>query len=353
MTNLFLHRFISAALSMTLALGPTTCGEPDRLPGTGEPVPDVMSDEAEASLQALRDEMATSNQLAGAVAYLGYREPGDFTPMADWLQENCFWLTYVMPFLLEIPEERILGAGYGDLYCIVPRDGNTSLAVNHVKWETADYGVWPVADEVLYREEYGQPVLVFVNFEQWYDETDTEIVLVTNDGVEVSWCPVVDPYGIPDVPIGEDYIPMLMDFTMWGDPNGLDSPEGWDPSGDGWWLPPTDWGLADTSWDYENWSMDLHWGDSGPNFSGTVDLYHRTEEGQLYEHAYSGNWCMNGDCLWLEIWDGAGTYISGNFPVLIDPSGEYLYIEQDWENGVRPPFFGEETYCIDLTRSYG
>ena len=41
-----------------------------------------------------------------------------------------------MPFLLEIPNNCILGAGYGDLYCIVPRDENTSLAVNHVTWES-------------------------------------------------------------------------------------------------------------------------------------------------------------------------------------------------------------------------
>ena len=39
--------------------------------------------------------------------------------------------------------------------------------------------------------------------------------------------------------------------------------------------------------------------------------------------------------------------------VRIDPTGDYLYIEQDWETGVCPPFFGEETYCIDLMRTYG
>lgn len=49
----------------------------------------------------------------------------------------------------------------------------------------------------------------------------------------------------------------------------------------------------------------------------------------------------------------SGGSVSGSFPVRMDPTGEYLYIEQDWETGVCPPFFGEETYCIDLTRSYG
>ena len=54
-----------------------------------------------------------------------------------------------------------------------------------------------MAEEILYREEYAQPVLIFVNYEQWRDEPDTEIVLVTNDGVEVKWLPLTDEYGIP------------------------------------------------------------------------------------------------------------------------------------------------------------
>ena len=147
-----------------------------------------------------------------------------------------------MPFLLHIPAERILGAGWGDLFCIVPRDENTSLAVNHVTWESLGNGVWPVPGEVLYREECAQPVLIFVNYEQWRDEPDTEIVLVANDGVEVKWLPLTDEYGIPIVPTGENYLPMLMDFGIWGYVTGLDYPEDWEPSGDDWWLPPTDWG---------------------------------------------------------------------------------------------------------------
>ncbi len=46
-------------------------------------------------------------------------------------------------------------------------------------------GLHPVADEVLYREEYAEPVLVFVDPE----EPDIEIVLVTNEGVSLEWIP--------------------------------------------------------------------------------------------------------------------------------------------------------------------
>ena len=136
--------------------------------------------------------------------------------------------------------------------------------MNRVKWESLGNGVWPVPGEVLYREECAQPVLIFVNYEQWRDEPDTEIVLVTNDGVEVKWLPLTDEYGIPIVPTGENYLPMLMDFGIWGYVTGLDYPEDWEPSGDDWWLPPTDWGLAYTNWTCEHWYMEFGWGDSDP-----------------------------------------------------------------------------------------
>ena len=213
MKNIILRRFFPTFLCMALALILTSCDGKDQQPvesGTGstvrtpsvskeegssseravplskdkkdksasnsesqkedEPAPVVYSEAAQGSLALLRDSMSCSEQIAGAVAYLGYRAQGDSTPLGEWILGNCSALADDMPFLLEIPDNCILGAGYGDLYCIVPRDENTSLAVNRVKWESLENGVWPVAEEILYREEYAQPVLVFVNYEQWSDE---------------------------------------------------------------------------------------------------------------------------------------------------------------------------------------
>lgn len=396
MKNIILRRFFPTFLCMALALILTSCDGKDQQPvesGTGstvrtpsvskeegssseravplskdkkdksasnsesqkedEPAPVVYSEAAQGSLALLRDSMSCSEQIAGAVAYLGYRAQGDSTPLGEWILGNCSALADDMPFLLEIPDNCILGAGYGDLYCIVPRDENTSLAVNHVTWESLGNGVWSVPGEVLYREECAQPVLLFVNYEQWRDEPDTEIVLVTNDGVEVKWLPLTDEYGIPIVPTGENYLPMLMDFGIWGYVTGLDYPEDWEPSGDDWWLPPTDWGLAYTNWTCEHWYMEFGWGDSDPDYSGRIDLYHQPEDGQEYAYSYSGIWRMEGDCLYLDLSDGAGTRMSGSFPVLIDPSGESLHIQQDRETGVCPPFFGEGMTCMDLIRAYG
>ena len=181
MKRLILLRFFAALVSLSLALSLTACG------GQSEPSPSEDgssmagafsggkgnvsepkddpddSEKAESGLDLLRACMAEDDQLAGAVAYLGQREPNDSSSMTDWLLENSGSLVSELPFLLEIPAERILGGESGKLYCIVPRDENTSLAVNHVTWESQGNGVWPVADEVLYREEYAQPVLVFVN----------------------------------------------------------------------------------------------------------------------------------------------------------------------------------------------
>ena len=384
MKNLISHRVIPAFLCMIIALSLSACGEKSGKPtydetgGTGEKLsgskikPDGTDEIASAdngkeneegiasadpekaneSLELLQKSMEYSRQTAGAAAYLGCRKQGDSASLSEWMQSNCSGLTEAMPFILNIPDERILGDGYGDLYCIVPKDENTSLSVNRVKWKTVGYGVWPVAEEILYREEYAEPVLVFVNFEQWRDEPDIEVILVTNDGVEVKWCPQIDEYGILVIPTGQDYIPVLMDFTFFGDITGLDYPEGWELPGDDLWLAPTDQGLADTAWTCEHWLLELHWGNGGPGYSGTADLYYHEDEEQRYDIAYSGVWRMEGDCLEMELY---GNYecIEGSFPVEIDPSGEHLYIERDRETDVCPPFFSDDMVCMELTLSYG
>lgn len=236
MRCLTVRRLVTMLLCLTMIFLLTACGgqgEPNADDGgvsaTGkisggkgrDSMPKAGSEKAEAALALLRKCMAGNEQLAGAVAYLGHREQGDTVPLTSWLRKNCSGLTEKLPFLTEIPEERTLGAGYGDLYCIVPRDESTSLAVNRVIWRSLGNGVQPVADKVLYREEYAQPVLVFVNYEQWPDEPDTEINLVTGSGLELSWYPMIDEHGCPIVPIGEYGAPVLMDFAVFGYTTGV------------------------------------------------------------------------------------------------------------------------------------
>ena len=241
------------------------------------------------SLARVRGDLEYDGRLTGAAAYLGLREKGDQTELTDWLRENCADLTSELPFLLEIPSERVLGAGYGKLFCIVPRDENTSLAVNHVTWRMMGNGLHPVADEVLYREEYAEPVLVFVDPE----EPDKEVNLVTNDGVAAIWYPQEDGYGNLILPTDEAGAPMLYDFAIYGYTTGLDYPEGWEPSGDDWWWPPTELGLADTSWLCDSWVLELRGGDAGPEYAGTADLYY-SPAGYIKQD-YLGVWRMEDD----------------------------------------------------------
>ena len=106
MKQCILRRALSALLCLVLALSLTACGgetEPPETEGdssvTGalsggkgnvsEPKDDPDDPEkAEAGLVLLRACMAEDDQLAGAVAYLGQREPNDRSSMTECLLEN-------------------------------------------------------------------------------------------------------------------------------------------------------------------------------------------------------------------------------------------------------------------------
>lgn len=172
-------------------------GEPEEEISGEIPTDEIPTGETQTgwTVLDLQSWMEDEEQLAGAVAYLGYRDENDMSIIPDWIQENNSALLADMPFLAEIPEERIIGAGYGDLFCIVPRDENTSMAVNHVIWVSTQDGNWPQVDEVLYRSENADPVLVFVNFEEFREEPDTEINIIAGNGAQTHWYPEVSDYG--------------------------------------------------------------------------------------------------------------------------------------------------------------
>ena len=137
MKNLYLRRFLPALLSLALLLSLTACGgkdDTDEKDGEKSNAGALLGDkdstdpaavdpeQAAASLAWLRECLAYSDEITGAVAYLGQREQRDRSTMADWLNENCGDLVSELPFLLDIPDDLILGAGYGKLYCIVTRE---------------------------------------------------------------------------------------------------------------------------------------------------------------------------------------------------------------------------------------
>ena len=134
MKRVVLHRFLPALLGVAMTLGLAACGadEPPSLemestgleelfsagktvPGedreitdasSGDPGPDGAADTpsggqadpedvpapaadpepAQESLTLLYEIMAWDDDFAGAVAYLGYREQGDSSPLSDWVR---------------------------------------------------------------------------------------------------------------------------------------------------------------------------------------------------------------------------------------------------------------------------
>ena len=313
--------------------------ESGTLPASSAPID---SEQAKAALDLLRECMENAPQIALAAAYLGYREADDPTPLTDWLWLNSPSLMEEMPFIQTIPEDRILGTGYGNLYCLVPRDDNTTLAVNHVTWKSTGNGVWPEADEVLYRDEYAQPVLVFVGYD-FVDEndkrwSDIQISAVAGNGAEVVWYPNCYPESfIINAPIDEDYNPLILNL----DNLTANAQDNWE-NGDDNWAAPTEMELANTYWyGSGEWYMML-WLDE------YSDLYYdkRVDIFQTGGAQYSGVWEMDGECLYLQVVDRVGNVTEGRYPVTISPSGKDLYICEDPKNGVRPVFFGEEDKAV-------
>ena len=152
MKRLTLHRLASALLCLTLALSLAACGgkkKPAPAAGNGgvkETISDSRTDqtgqadpvkpsepEAEVDQELVEeclDKLGFDLEYGGypgAAAYLGYREKGDTSKLSDWMLENCLDLTAEMPVMLTIPSERVLGPGYGKLFCVIPRGENTSL----------------------------------------------------------------------------------------------------------------------------------------------------------------------------------------------------------------------------------
>lgn len=339
-----LLRSLSAFFALIMLLSLSACGDkPDAgntSPSTPAPTGNAAGENADEALTSLRELMRDNEQMALAAAYLGYREEADTSTLSDWLWTNMPGLTEAMPFMRLIPPERILGGESGDLYCIVPRDGSTSLAVNRVKWVSFGGQLRPKTSEVLYRSENAEPLLIFVSRGQSSEQPEIEINAVAGNGASVTWYPVVDAdSGEYNVPTGEDQAALILDFSRFGDIGGLDY-------GDDGWFPPTDEGLADTVWSFGEWTIELNFGDGDPDYAGTVKMY-------CDELAYSGVWRMEGECLRLELSAGVGTSASGSYPVLIPPSGEYLQIYRDTKTGACPPFFDDDMTSVTLFLSHG
>ena len=151
---------------------------PETLPVT-EPAEEVSP---EAALNALCQTMVGTSRLF-AVACFGYWEGED--PM-EILRETAPQLCADLPFLTEIPPDRIIGQS-GDLFCIVPLDADATVAVSKGYWDE-EYQLY-IYDDILYSSNTGEPILLLCNSSGW--EPDCQLYISGPSG-ELIWYPQTD-----------------------------------------------------------------------------------------------------------------------------------------------------------------
>ena len=175
--------------------------------------------EVSEALSAIRTVIKLSDAFCG-VAYLGYTEnPIAKEDFRAWLIGTNPRQLEDNPFIADIPEENIIG-DCGQLFCLIPRDENASVAVNSIHWDSSQERY--VEDEVLYRSESGQPILIFSKPDPEYSYASTNNVFVVNDdGSTVEWYPGINPSGYIYVThendMAEDSPVLTMDFTNYDD----------------------------------------------------------------------------------------------------------------------------------------
>lgn len=172
-----------------------------------EPTQEVSQD---ASLVSLRQAMVETPQ-AFAVAYFGCPESTDPDVQADpfaIMQENAYWLCEDMPFLMEIPQDRIVGTS-GELYCIVPLDETATVAVSKGPWD--DENAQFIYDDILYSSESGEPILLFCNGSGW--EPDTQVLITDSNGTVTTWYPQLDDNQCAMPLRNDDWEDLFFDFS--------------------------------------------------------------------------------------------------------------------------------------------
>lgn len=326
------------------------------------------------SLETLRNHYKGSN-VQFVTAYLGQVgglfENSFEEDFLSWLKENNEILLKEYPFITSIDENHIIGI-MGYLYCVVPIDENATLAVNRVKWneETQSEEV----TEVLYREETGEPILLFTNIEEEYYRSDREITVTDNHGNSAT----VYLLGENDNHI-TSFVPsenqcMWMDFSHYYYSDALNL-EDWLSEG---WLGPTALGLSSEQSTGKGWLGEIPMGEDNQlayyslrfyldeENGGSVDMNWQYAGGDAFEENWSGFWTIeteNDKPSYLtlslslvggknyETYDGP-VYISETYPLLLSPNGSELLISKG-ENGICLPFMSDDISMCILLESFG
>lgn len=149
------------------------------------------------------------------VIFLGYVDGsmGDLDHNSDYYQSFFKEKGYLdsFPFLEDFPNSNFVQTEYGqELYCIIPRDETASVSVN--QWiinEKNDYK--GESGNVLYRSEFGSPILLKCNASEIMP--DVEVLIVDKEGNKLQWCPSIS--GMDGHAVVESASGSIYDFTIY------------------------------------------------------------------------------------------------------------------------------------------
>lgn len=333
--------------------------------------------QTDASLLDLRAQMDAMDgaYVHFAAAYLGYVgglfDEGFEKGFPKWLEETNPRQLEQNPFLRKIDENHIIGRA-GHLYCIVPHDENASVAVNRIHWDpdAMDY----VQDEVVYRMESGEPILLFANLDGNEYGADTEVTIVSENGLVCSWYPTWDIEDKISLPLDDSGSPCALDFTAYAD-IGVGEFGEWMANG---WLGPTALGIAgEPDMGGQMWTAGAMTQDGraayftltfypGDETGGQADLNWYYDGQSEYEELWSGFWTIQTELdqpssVTLDLTRVGGAnydtvdgpyYFSETYPVMIAPSGESLMIAAG-EHGIALPGMAESMLYLEFLLAMG
>ena len=177
--------------------------------GTGTIEEYLANANAEEQLKALREKKESEVQLFAA-AYIGCTDDMNEVDAVKWIKENSpvFYENY--SFVKNIPSGQIAGTPMGELYCIVPFDENSTVAINRIVRDENGNGSY---ENVIYRSESGEPVLLFCN--NAGVDGDTMVTITDSDGNKAVWFPSLDEKLMMNCPYNANYDTFVYDFSQY------------------------------------------------------------------------------------------------------------------------------------------
>lgn len=107
-------------------------------------------------------------------AFIGNIEGPMGTGYKEFFEEQGYMEEY--SFIADIPYERYIETDGTEMYCIVPRDKNSSVAVN--EWKSSPTG--GSYGKILYKSDSGEPFIITCNEESM--KPNVKIVIVDSEG---------------------------------------------------------------------------------------------------------------------------------------------------------------------------